>query len=72
MPEVYGKRHDLYMTNYEKNRNTNVFGHPRKLQGKRKDGTLFPLEITLGVRDTDASELSESNAFVLLTCSCRA
>ncbi len=47
MPDEHSKSHDKYMKNYTSTGTTTVMGKGRELLGKRKDGSLFPIEVAL-------------------------
>ncbi|WP_247653649.1 PAS domain S-box protein [Labrenzia sp. PHM005] len=59
MPPFHAEQHDTYIANYLRTETAQIIGQPRRLTGKRKDGTLFP--ITLGVGKI---ELSDSIQFI--------
>ena len=49
MPDPYSKEHDNYIKKYTDTGDSNfVGGAPKELIGKNKDGSTFPIEITLG------------------------
>ncbi len=54
MPEPYASRHKHYLNNHLRNAGKTVFGQSRPLPAKRKDGSTFPMELTL-------TEFSNSN-----------
>ncbi len=39
--------HDVYLRNYQATGNRRVIGTSRELQGRRKDGTVFPMEVSV-------------------------
>lgn len=47
MPEPHRSQHDSYIANYLETAVSDFMGFRRELEGQRKDGTLFPLEIVL-------------------------
>lgn len=47
MPDPYGKLHDSYIKRYLATGKANIIGLGRELEGLRKDGSTFPLELTV-------------------------
>jgi two-component system sensor kinase FixL len=47
MPDGYGHQHDEYMADYLLTRLTNIIGIDQELVAKRKDGTVFPIYISV-------------------------
>ena len=45
VPEPYKKRHDDYIRSYLKTGNAKILGIGREVEGERKNGELFPLEL---------------------------
>ena len=62
MPPDEAQAHDGYVQRYLASGEAKAIGHRRKLQGRRRDGTLFPIEIT--VADTTAGSDVAFTAFV--------
>lgn len=48
MPTQDAKAHDGYMDNYEQTGKRKIIGIGRELKGKRKNGELFPLHLSIG------------------------
>ncbi|MBI1394862.1 MAG: PAS domain S-box protein [Betaproteobacteria bacterium] len=47
MPAVHGDRHDQYIADYLRTGRTHVIGARRELSARRRDGSYFPIELTV-------------------------
>jgi PAS domain S-box-containing protein len=47
MPEPYQHEHDSYIQNYISSGNAKIIGTGRELEGKRKDGSIFPMWLSV-------------------------
>ena len=47
MPEPYSSEHDQYLDNYKRGEKNNVVGVGREVEAKRKDGSLFPIYVSV-------------------------
>jgi two-component system, LuxR family, sensor kinase FixL len=52
MPEEFAPHHDGYVANYVRTGSNKVMGLDREVRGQHRDGTVFPLELSLGQTDT--------------------
>ena len=48
MPEPYRNQHDHHLKNYLETGQTTVIGNRREIVGRRRDGTTFPAELSVG------------------------
>ena len=55
MPEPHRRKHDGYLKHHQKTREKRIIGIGREVEGKRKDGTLFPFRLSVSeVKLTDS------------------
>ena len=48
MPASYAENHDAYLTNYLKTGEPRIIGSGREVTGQRKDGSQFPMYLSVG------------------------
>ena len=53
MPESDSRAHDQYMDNYDKTGKATVIGTGREVEGMRKDGSVFPIHLSLSTHMND-------------------
>lgn len=52
MPKHYAEHHDEYLENYLKGFKAKIIGIGRDVPGQRKDGTVFPMHLSVGEAQT--------------------
>lgn len=57
MPEPYHGAHDGYLTHYIETGERRIIGYGRMVTGLRKDGTLFPMELSVGEAISDGKRV---------------
>ena len=56
MPDSYRHQHDRYIANYRDTRQPRIIGTGREVVGRRKDGSTFPMNLSVGeARQDDES-----------------
>src|SRR5258708_13213705 len=48
MPQPYRHEHDRYIANYRNTRDPKIIGSGREVIGLRKDGSTFPMDLSVG------------------------
>lgn len=57
MPNRYAREHDTYLQNYQKTGQARIIGIGREVQGMKKDGSLFPMRLSVAELPRGASEV---------------
>ncbi|MFA6045236.1 MAG: PAS domain S-box protein, partial [Phycisphaerales bacterium] len=57
MPEPHHAGHDEYLANYRKTLKTNILGRTREFEAVRRDGTRFPIELSVSRADVPGQAL---------------
>lgn len=52
MPDDYARAHDRYVENYRATGRRKIIGIGREVHGQHKDGTIFPVELSVGEAHT--------------------
>lgn len=57
MPSPYRESHDGYLTNYTTTGKAQIIGIGRDVPGLRKDGSIFPMRLSVGKAKTDCGKM---------------
>lgn len=57
MPQPYRDEHDSYLTNYRTTGIAQIIGAGREVHGVRKDGSTFPMDISIGEAKQDGESI---------------
>jgi two-component system, LuxR family, sensor kinase FixL len=57
MPDMHARQHDQYLQNYLQTGHKRIIGIGREVEGRRKNGTLFPLRLSVSEVKTEGRSL---------------
>lgn len=53
MPAPYRENHDTYMKNYLETGEAKIIGHGREVEGRRRNGEVFPMDLSVSEYEVD-------------------
>lgn len=57
MPERYSRDHNSYIRSYRETRERKIIGIGREVEGMRKDGSRFPMDLSIGETSQDGESI---------------
>jgi len=57
IPSPHKEMHNDYLARYITTRETHVINEPREMEAQKKDGSIFPIEICVGAKETNGKWL---------------
>lgn len=57
MPDPYQREHDQYLSNYRETAHVKVIGIGREVEGQRKDGSIFSIDLAVTEMELDGEQM---------------